>query len=63
VFLKSREGLNGRQRGKFIEVSKVPLELAVMHCLREEFGEIFESSENWAEGTLRSLDWVVEPST
>ena len=30
--------------------------------MKEEFRKIFESSENWAGGTLRLLDWMVDSS-
>ncbi len=33
-----------------------------MHRLKEGFREIFESTKNWAEGTLKLLDWMVESS-
>lgn len=63
VLLKNEKDLNERQREKLIEVSRVSPKLATMHRLKEEFREIFESSENWAEGTLELLDWMVESST
>jgi transposase len=62
VLLKSEKDLNERQREKLIEVSKVSPKLATMHRLKEEFRKIFESSENWAGGTLRLLDWMVDSS-
>jgi transposase len=34
-----------------------------MYRLKEEFREIFESSENWAERTLKLLDWMADSST
>jgi len=62
VLLKNEKDLNERQREKLIEVSKVSPKLATMHRLKEEFRKIFESSENWAGGTLRLLDWMVDSS-
>ena len=33
-----------------------------MHRLKEDFRDIFESSDSWANGTLRLLDWLTEAS-
>ena len=29
-----------------------------MHSLKEEFHVVFENSKNWAEGTLKLIDWL-----
>lgn len=63
VLLKNEKDLSERQREKLIEVSKVSPKLATMHRLKESFRGIFESPENWVEGTLELLDWMVESST
>jgi transposase len=63
ALLKNEENLNERQREKLTEVSEVSPILAEMHRLKEEFREIFEVSENWAEGTSKLLDWMAESST
>ena len=63
VLLRNEKDLNERQREKLIEVGKVSPKLATMYRLKEEFREIFESSENWAGGTLRLLDWMADSST
>ncbi|MDV2993594.1 MAG: ISL3 family transposase ISAsp1 [Chroococcidiopsis sp. SAG 2025] len=34
-----------------------------MHSLKEEFREIFETSQNWADGTLRLLDWLASAAS
>ena len=62
ALLKNEEDLNERQREKLVEVCEVSPTLAKMHRLKEEFRNIFEVSENWAEGTLDLLDWIVKSS-
>ena len=62
ALLKNEEDLNERQRDKLVEVCEVSPTLAKMHRLKEEFRNIFEVSENWAEGTLDLLDWIVKSS-
>jgi transposase len=63
VLLKNKEDLNERQKEKLTEINQISSKLAAMYRLKEEFRDIFESSENWAEGTLRLLDWMAESST
>ncbi len=63
ALLKNEGNLNEKQKKKLIEVSEVSPKLATMHRLKEEFREIFESFENWAEGTLKLLDWMADSST
>ena len=62
VLLRNNKDLNERQREKLIEVGKVSPKLATMYRLKEEFRGIFEAAENWADGTLNLLDWMVESS-
>jgi transposase len=59
VLLRDEKDLNERQIEKLIAISKVSPKLASMYRLKEEFRGIFESAENWADGTLRLLDWMV----
>jgi transposase len=63
ALLKNEEELNERDRENLKEVSEVLPTLAEMHRLREEFQDIFDMSENWAEGTLKLLDWMAQSST
>lgn len=60
VLLKNEEDLTEPQKAKLIEVGKVAPQLVKMHRLKEVFRDIFETAENWAEGTWRLLDWMVE---
>jgi len=54
--LKSENDLTQEQQLKLEAIQQVsPL---WMHSLKEEFREIFESSQNWADGTLSLLDWL-----
>ncbi len=54
VLLKSEEDLTQEQQLKLEYLRKVSPLLARMHSLKEEFREIFETSHNWADGTLRA---------
>lgn len=62
VLLRNEKDLNDRQREKLIAISQVCPKLATMYRLKEEFRGIFEAAENWANGTLNLLDWMVESS-
>ena len=63
ALLKNEKDLNERQQEKLREVSEVSPTLAKMHRLKEDFRDIFEVSESWAEGTLELLDWMADAST
>jgi transposase len=63
ALLKNKEDLNERQKEKLIEINKVCPKLSAMYRLKEEFRDIFKSPVNWAEGTLRLLDWMADSST
>jgi len=56
--LKSENDLTQEQQLKLEAIQQVSPLLARMHSLKEEFREIFESSQNWADGTLSLLDWL-----
>lgn len=58
VLLKSKDDLTPEQQLKLEAIPQVSPLLARMHSLKEEFREIFESSQDWADGTLRLLDWL-----
>lgn len=58
VLLKSENDLTQEQQLKLAAIQQVSPLLARMHSLKEEFREIFETSQNWAEGTLKLLDWL-----
>jgi transposase len=58
VLLNSVENLTQAQQSKLEAIQQASPLLARMHCLKEEFREIFETAENWADGTLRLLEVV-----
>lgn len=58
VLLKSENDLTQEQQLKLAAIQQVSPLLARMHSLKEEFREIFETSQTWAEGTLKLLDWL-----
>lgn len=58
VLLKSQDDLNQAQQLKLKAIQQVSPLLARMHSLKEEFREIFETTKNWADGTLALLDWL-----
>lgn len=62
ALLKNEEDLTEWQKEKLIEVGEVAPRLTTMYRLKEVFRDIFETSENWAEGTLSLLDRMVEAS-
>ena len=43
-----------------LEVKAVSPLLANMHQQKQAFRAIFETAENWADGTLRLLDWLAK---
>lgn len=59
VLGKNEEDLNASELEKLEEVKKVSPVLSEMHRLKEEFRGVFEESNNWSEGTLRLMDWLV----
>lgn len=63
ALLKNKKDLNEQQEAKLEEVCEVCPTLAEMHRLKEDFRDIFDKSENWADGTLKLLDWMKESST
>ena len=56
--LKPEEKLTQLQQLKLSEVKAVSPLLASMHQQKEAFRAIFETAENWADGTLKLLDWL-----
>lgn len=58
VLLKPENDLTQQQQLKLEARPKASPYLVRMHRLKEEFREIFESSEDWADGTLKLLDWL-----
>lgn len=58
VLLKPRNDLTPEQQSQLEALRQVAPCLVRMHALKEEFREIFASSDNWADGTLRLLDWL-----
>ncbi len=58
VLLKREEDLNTQQKEKLLNLKEASIRIKVVHELKEEFTEIFETSQNWGEGTLRLADWL-----
>ncbi len=58
VLLKSADSLKQEQQEKLSKVQAVSPLLHRMHKLKEDFRQIFETFENWADGTLKLLDWL-----
>lgn len=63
AILKPEESLTERQRLKLEEVKQVSPLLAAMHQQKEAFRNIFETAQDWSEGTLKLLDWLVDAET
>ena len=60
AILKPEENLTEKQQLKLEEVKKAAPLLAEMHQQKETFRNIFETAQNWSEGTLRILDWLAD---
>lgn len=60
ALLKPEQNLTKNQQSKLEEVKAISPLLASMHQQQEEFRAIFETAENWTDGTLRLLDWLAE---
>lgn len=60
VLLKSEADLTQEGQLKLESLRKVSPLLTRMHSLKEDFRDIFETSQNWADGTLRLLNWLVD---
>lgn len=60
ALLKPEEHLTEKQQVKLEEVKAVSPLLASMHQQKEAFRAIFETADNWTDGTLRLLDWLAE---
>lgn len=56
--LKPEEQLTQKQQLKLEEVKGVSPLLARMHQQKEAFRTIFETADNWADGTGKLLDWL-----
>lgn len=63
AILKPEESLTERQRLKLEEVKQVSPLLAAMHQQKEAFRNIFETAQDWSEGTFKLLDWLVDAET
>ena len=63
ALLKPEAHLTPKQQLKLAEVKAVSPLLAEIHQRKEAFRDIFETSANWTEGTLRLLDWLAQSQT
>ena len=58
--LKNEDSLNDQQKEKLKIVQKVSPNLLKMHALKEEFRNIFETTQSWGNSVLKLLDWISE---
>lgn len=58
VLLKSVSDLNQEQQEKLSKIQAASPLLHRMHQLKEDFRQIFDTADNWAEDTLKLLDWL-----
>jgi transposase len=63
AILKNEEELTEEQREKLEAVKKVSPCLGEKHQLKERFRNIFEKSQDWAEGLLQLGDWLRDAAT
>lgn len=62
TLLKAEDKLSNRQKEKLQKVKEASPLVRMMHSLKEEFHVVFENSKNWAEGTLKLIDWLRKAS-
>ena len=60
--LKNEDSLNERQKEKLKAVQDVSPILSKMHRLKEEFRNIFNTTESWGDGALKLLGWMYDSS-
>lgn len=60
ALLKPEENLTQKQKLKLKLVKEVVPLLADMHEQKEAFRDIFETADDWRDGTLRLLDWLAQ---
>jgi transposase len=60
AILKPEENLTEKQKIKLEEIRKTLPELAKMHQQKEDFRNIFETSEDWSKATFSLMDWLVD---
>jgi transposase len=58
AILKNEEDLSDEQKDKLAQVRNVSNRLGKMHQLKEDFREVFEKKESWAEGLLGLGKWL-----
>ena len=60
VLLKKEDDLNDEQRKKLLNLKDIAPNLNRMHELKEEFRDIFESFDNWLDGSYKLISWLKE---
>jgi len=58
TLLKAEQNLSQKQKEKLLQVKEASPNIAIMHSLKEEFHDLFETSENLGQGTLELIDWL-----
>lgn len=58
VLLKFAADLSQEQQEKLSKIQAASPLLHRMHKLKEDFRQIFETAQDWVEGTLKLLDWL-----
>ena len=60
VLLKIENNLDDKQRVKLSNLKDIAPKLGKMHMMKESFRDIFESYENWLDGSYKLIDWLKE---
>ena len=58
TLLKAEDKLSDRQKEKLEKLKEASPLVRMMHSLKEEFHVVFKNSKDWAEGTLKLIDWL-----
>lgn len=58
ALIKNEDSLNEKQKFKLKSVQEVSPSLAKIHALKEQFRDIFETTESWGNSIIKLLDWM-----
>ncbi|MEO1429969.1 MAG: transposase [Cyanobacteria bacterium J06633_8] len=58
TILKAEENLTDKQKEKLDTIREASPLIAIMHSLKEEFKDLFDTSEDSGTGILNLLDWL-----
>ena len=60
ILLRNEKDLKEKQKEKLEHIKESSPKLAIMHALKEEFTELFESSKDVGEGMIKLGEWPIK---